>query len=35
MLFNLAYLLVPMVGVDAGHQRPRRSVGLVSREFAA
>ena len=32
MLFNLAYVLVPVVGVDAGHHRPRRSVELVRPE---
>ena len=29
MLFNLAYVLVPVAGVDAGHQRPHQSVERV------
>ena len=36
MLINLAYSLVPMAGVVAGHQRPRLRVELLrQREFAA
>jgi hypothetical protein len=36
MLINLAYALVPVAGVVAGHHRPRLRVQLVRpREFAA